>query len=120
VAAYDRFLKTSGYKPTAWEVVLWNRQFDYAGRADGVGWLGSQRVLIDRKTGSVDKSVWLQLTGYRMAWDAMYPTEKIDATYAVLLKGDQTFKLLPNPIEPGADAFWVAAVWMARWHAMVL
>lgn len=120
VAAYDQFLKTSGYKPTAWEVVVWHDQLDYAGRADGVGWLGHERVLLDRKTGSVDRSVWLQLCAYRMAWNAMHPTEKIDKTLAVLLTKDQKFKLLRNPLEPGDEAFWIAALWMARWHKLVI
>lgn len=120
VAAYDKFLKMSSYRPLAWERVVWSKRHDYAGRVDGVGWLGNERVLLDRKTGSIDRSVWIQVTAYRMAWDEMHPTEKIDSTYAVLLKADQTFTLLKNPLEPGAEAFWVAALWMARWHSMVI
>lgn len=118
VAAYDKFLKMSGYTPTAWEVVVWHQQLDYAGRADGVGWLGRDRILLDRKTGSVDRSVWLQLCAYRMAWNALHPTEKIDKTFAVLLKADQSFKLIQNPMEPGDEPFWLAALWMARWHQL--
>jgi hypothetical protein len=120
VAAYERFLRTSGYRPLAWEIVLWSQKLDYAGRADAVGWLGANRVMLDRKTGSVDKSVWLQLAGYRLAWNEMHPTEPIDKTYALLLLSDQSFKLLSNPLEPGDAPYWLAALWMARWHELSL
>jgi len=121
VAAYESFLTTSGYKPTAWESVVCHQRMGYAGKLDGIGWHGTQRVLIDRKTGSVDKSVWLQLTAYRMAHEAMHPQERIDATYAVLLRADQTFSLIKNPLPDGeAEAYWTAAIWLARWHEAAL
>ncbi|MBE3087793.1 MAG: hypothetical protein IMZ71_01555 [Chloroflexi bacterium] len=121
VSAYDRFLHQSEYRPIAWEVVVWHEALDYAGRADGVGWLGTKRIMIDRKTErTLHRAVWLQLTGYRLAWDWLHPTERIDQTYALVLKANQTYDLKPNPLEQSAEPFWIAAIWLARWHDMVL
>ena len=121
VAAYESFLATSGYKPTSWEVVVAHPVLGYAGKLDGIGWLGTQRILIDRKSGSVDKSVWVQLTAYRVAHEFLHPQERIDATYAVLLRADQTFSLIKNPLPDGeAEAYWTAAIWISRWHEAAL
>ncbi len=117
VAAYQKFLDTSGYVPTAWEIVLYNARLKYAGRADGVGWYGVKRIMIDRKTDrTLNRAVWLQLSLYREAWDEMYPTEKIDETYAVKLNDDMTFKLVRNPIDYFYRPFINAAIVMAKWH----
>jgi hypothetical protein len=121
VSAYQRFLSTSGYVPIAWEKISWLPDYNVAGRMDMVGWLGAKRILGDRKTGlAVHKSTWLQLSAYRAMWDRWNPTEKIDQTYALLLKNDMTFQLIPNPIDDGAFAFFAGAVWVHRWQHLVL
>jgi hypothetical protein len=57
---------------------------------------------------------------YRMAWELCHPDQPIDRTYALKLNADMTFELVANPLERAGDPFCVAAVWMARWHALVL
>jgi hypothetical protein len=121
VAAYDKFLRTADYRPIAWEAVLYNPDYDYAGRTDGVGWFGTRRIMIDRKTDrTLHKAVWLQLAAYREAWNRMKPNQKIDQTFALVLRDDMSFELKPNPIEGGDFGFFAAAIWMARWVDMVI
>lgn len=117
VSAYQKFLDTSGYVPLAWETLVYHQPFNYAGRVDGVGWLQTRRIMIDRKTDSaLHRAVWLQLSFYRLAWDTMFPDEPIHATYAVKLQNDMDFRLVRNPIDDGYKQFVSAALWMARWH----
>lgn len=121
VAAYNRFLKLSGYQPIAWEKVLYHPVYDYAGRTDMVGWLGNLRVLGDRKTDKqLHRAVWLQLAAYREAWNVQYPHEPIDQTGALVLKSDTTFEWKPNPLEPGDFPFFVGCIWVARWKKMAI
>lgn len=121
VAAYDRFLRTADYRPLAWEVIVYHAQARYAGRCDGVGWLGTKRILIDRKTDrTLHRSVWLQLGAYREAWNYSRPHEKIDQTFALHLKADMSFELIPNPIEGEDFHYFTAALWLARWNESVL
>jgi hypothetical protein len=121
VAAYDRFLRTSDYRPLAWEVLVYHDQYDYAGRLDGVGWLGTQRILLDRKTDrTLHRAVFLQLAAYKSAWDRSRPCQKIDRTYALHLKADMSFELIPNPIEGEAFHYFTAALWLSRWNTMIL
>lgn len=119
VSAYSRFLDEGKYTPTAWEVVVHHPSLKYAGRCDGVGWLGPRRIMIDRKTDqSLHPAVWLQLAFYRLAWNTAHPQDQIDATYAVKLCNDMTYRLVENPLEPGDIPFVYAAVMMANWHRM--
>lgn len=122
VAAYQRFLKESGYRPIAWEVVLYHPLYDYAGRADMIGWLGGhKRIMADRKTDrSLHKAVWLQLAAYREAWNYFHPTELIDQTFALVLKSNTLYDLVPNPLEPGDFPFFAGAIWVARWNELTL
>lgn len=121
VAAYHRFLRLSGYRPIAWEKVLYHPTYDYAGRSDMIGWFGRKRVMGDRKTDrQLHRAVWLQLAAYREAWNATYPTEPIDETGALILRADTTFEWKPNPLEPGDFPYFVGAMWVARWHKMVV
>jgi hypothetical protein len=118
VAAYRAFLDLSDYRPIAWETIVYSPPpLEYAGKTDAVGWLGPQRVLLDRKTErSLHKAVWVQLGAYKQAWNLCHPTEPIDRTYALVLKADMTFELRPNPIEGEALHYFVAAWWIHRWH----
>jgi hypothetical protein len=120
VSAYQRFLETSGYIPTAWETVSWLPGYNVAGRMDMVGWLGSKRVLIDRKTGSVHRATWLQLAAYKKMHDFWHPSELIDQTYALLLSADMSFRLLPNPVEETAFSYFAGAVWVYQWNRLAL
>ena len=79
------------------------------------------QIMIDRKTErQLHRAVFLQLAAYREAWNLNHPNEKIDQTYALILRADMTFELKPNPLEPGDFPFFVAACWLERWHSMVL
>ena len=121
VASYDLFLRISGYVPLAWEAVVYHPEYDYAGRVDAVGWLGTKRIMVDRKTErSLHRAVWLQLAAYREAWNRVHPNEKIDQTFALVLRDNMSFDLKPNPLEPADFPFFVAACWLERWHSMAL
>lgn len=121
VAGYDKFLRTSEYRPLAWETIVWDPVDNYAGRVDAVGWFRTKRIMIDRKTDkTLHRAVWLQLGAYKHAWDTLYPTQPIDQTYALILRSDMTFQLVPNPIEDSAFHFFRAAIWLGRFNDMVL
>ncbi len=117
LAADSSFRETSGYRAVSWEKIVYHPPpFEFAGRVDSVGWLGSRRILLDRKTDrSLPKSVWVQICAYKKAHEVCHPTEPIDRTYALLLRRDMTFALLANPIEDEAWDYFTAAYWMYRW-----
>ena len=85
--AYRRFLKDTGHEPIASEIELIHEAYGFMGHPDRVGWLHGKRVILDWKnTDSFD--FWpaaLQLSAYKLLWEANHPTELIQATFAVQL-----------------------------------
>jgi hypothetical protein len=122
VAADLSFRDTSGYEPIAWEKIVYHPPpVEFAGKIDSVGWFGTRRILIDRKTDrALHKSVYVQLSAYRRAWAVCHPNEQIDRTYALHLKDDMTFALLANPIEDEGWLYFAAAYWMHKWRSVVI
>lgn len=92
--AYHRFVKESGHEPIASEVQVVHRAWGYRGHIDRVGWLAKHRAILDWKAvATVDeRASALQLAGYRAAWNASHPTEPVDLTGVVQLRGDGTYR----------------------------
>lgn len=92
--AYRRFVKESGHEAVASEVEVIHPAWQYVGHVDRIGWLQGRRVILDWKsTAALDvPAAGLQLAGYRLAWNALHPSETIDTTAAVELHADATYK----------------------------
>lgn len=114
---YLKFLADSGHEPIRSEFEVIHPAWHYRGHPDRVGWLTGRRVLLDWKTAEVIELApcGLQLAGYRLAWNAMHPTEPVDLTAVVQLKADGTYRY--HDLAPAAyeDTFLAAVlVYRAR------
>lgn len=85
--AYQRFLKDTGHEPIASEIELVHITYGFMGHPDRVGWLNGRRVVIDFKyTDAFDFwPVALQLSAYKLLWEANYPQQLIQGTFALQL-----------------------------------
>jgi hypothetical protein len=93
--AYRKFVAESGHEPICSEFEIVHPTWLYCGHPDRIGWLLGRRTLLDWKcTESPDlPAAGRQLSGYRLAWNAQHPTEPIDSTAVVQLKGDGSYRL---------------------------
>lgn len=108
VDAYRTFVAESGYRVIAAEVEVTHPAWRYRGHPDSVGWIGSNRAVLDFKTG-VSDGVAYQLVGYAEAWNAEHPTELITAAACVELRENGTYRV--TEVDLGAaKPVWFAAV----------
>jgi hypothetical protein len=115
--AYLRFLKESGHESVLSEFKVQHPTWHYVGHPDRIGWLCGKRCLLDWKcVDSLDLvPVEYQLAGYKLAWDAERPLERIDIAAAVQLMSDGKYRL--HELEPEkVEHIFLAActVWWAR------
>jgi hypothetical protein len=114
-SGYLKFLAESGHEPLRSEFEVVHPAWAYRGHPDRVGWLNGRRIIPDWKcTDSVDlPPARLQLTGYRLAWNAMHPTEPVDLLAVVQLRPDGTYAF--HDLAPQDDLFLAAVlVYRAR------
>lgn len=105
VKGYQKLLTECKIRPIAIEkkMVVPDFLVDAEGNPIGLGgtpdlicWLNGRRVLIDYKTCAVlSKSTALQLMGYKLLWERLYPNFLIYEWYSLKLKPDGTYKLTP-------------------------
>jgi hypothetical protein len=119
--AYRRFCKETRHEPIRTEFPVEHPAWRYRGRPDRIGYLttagGIRRAVLDWKcVASVDiVYVGRQLAGYRLAWDAMFPTERIDLALCVQLRPDGTYRLHDVSGREHQDVFLAALlVYRAR------
>jgi len=92
--AYRSFLVDSGFVPEVIEQRLVHRAFGFAGTLDRIGTLNGRRALIDLKsTEATVPSVGPQTAAYKAM--AETPGGKIDGRYALLLRKNGTYRLIP-------------------------
>ncbi len=75
VDAWERFRSEKGFVPLLSEQILYSDAWDYAGTVDKIGvWAGSDaHVVVDIKSGVVDKWHRVQVSGYRrLAEDVLH------------------------------------------------
>lgn len=119
IAAFSRFKAASEYVSIASEVRLAHPVYRYAGTGDDIGWFQSERSMLDYKSDyAMHPSVWIQLLLYREAWNYWHPTEKVEATYALVLRKNATYDLRRNPHDADGWPFAVSALWRARWERL--
>jgi hypothetical protein len=116
-SAYLKFLADSGHEPIRSEFEVVHAAWGYRGHPDRLGWLSGRRILLDWKTAEAPElpPAGLQLAAYRLAWNAMHPTEPVDLVAVLQLKADGTYRyhdLAPATYE---DTFLAAVlVYRAR------
>lgn len=104
VKGYQKFISECRIQPIAIEKKLVDPEFlrDAEGNPIGLGgtpdlvcWLNGRRAMIDYKTCAVlSKSTALQLMGYKLLWEKIYPNFLIYEWYSLKLKPDGTYKLV--------------------------
>ena len=115
--AYLDFLADTGHRAMVSEPELIHPAWQYIGHPDRVGWLGKDRVILDWKhVAKVDlKAGRLQLAAYRMAWNALHPTEPVSRCFLVHLATNSDGKArLHDVTDPGADQIFLAALVVFR------
>ena len=115
--SYLDFLAETGHRAIASELELIHPDWQYVGHPDRVGWLGTDRVILDWKhVASVDvRAGRLQLAAYRMAWNALRPTEPVSRCFLVHLptNGDGKARL-HEVTDPGAEQVFLGALIVFR------
>lgn len=117
-SAYLKFLAETGHEPVGSEIEIVHAAWRYVGHIDRVGLHKTERVLIDFKfTDSVDTAASaFQLAGYRLAWTATRPAERIDRSWIVQLKHDGTYRVhdVPRTKWPQHEQVFLAALVVYR------
>ncbi len=76
---------------------MYHPDVPFSGTPDIVAYLPDLGLtLIDIKTGAPYESHQLQLTCYKMLWDALFPEAPIESLYGLYLKGSWISKVEPN------------------------
>lgn len=94
--AYEDFLSVTKYEPIYTEERMFSEIWQYAGTLDSVGWLWSERVLIDVKTTSVihQDAVELQTAAYLALHIENHKTE-IHKRFVLHLRKNGKWSLVP-------------------------
>ncbi len=111
--AFRKFLAESGFEPVAAEFRVEDARWKFCGHPDMWGWLLlKHRALIDVKTSEALDLVPTarQLAGYRLAMEAMRPSEKIDVTAALQLRADGTYRFHELDTRGDAEQEFLAAL----------
>lgn len=105
--AWKKFVKDTDYRCISTERRMVSELYRFAGTADQVGLLNSQRAIIDIKSGAVSPCTSLQLAGYEILYDA--PCKR----FALQIMPDGKYKLTEYK-DRGDRSVFLSAV--ALWH----
>jgi len=121
-SAYLKFLTESGHEPIRSECEVIHPGWGFRGHPDRVGWLNGRRIVLDWKTAeSVDlPPAGRQLAGYRLAWNAMHPTEPVDGIAVVQLKADGTYRFHEVSAAEHEPVFLAAVVVYRAQHRRIV
>lgn len=91
---WRQFVTDIGYRPIIAEATVTSARWGFIGHLDGVGWIGTDRTLVDLKcVATLDPdAVAYQLGGYDIAWSEQRPTEPC-ARYLGLQLLPETYKI---------------------------
>lgn len=107
--AYRNFLKDSGFEPKYSEIEIRSERWGYRGHPDLIGFIGTQRVLIDAKSGMA-KRVQYQLAGYRIAFNEERPQEPIVSALSLQLRRDRTYRAREHDMTEAEPVFQAAVI----------
>ena len=115
---YLRFLEDTKHEPLVSEIELIHPTYGFIGHPDRVGWLNAKRIILDFKyTDSFD--FWptaYQLAAYKLLWEANYPQQPIQCTFALQLSPkDVTYHLRAIEADQYTQTFLAALlIWRAK------
>lgn len=95
LAAWVKFRRESGFRPTSIEHRLYNPVYGYCGTLDRVGQLNDKTSLVDVKSGVAWPSHGPQTAAYAAAVKEQEGV-RVDARYAVYLGADGTYRLVEH------------------------
>jgi len=111
-----KFIADTGFEMIASEQMLYSPTYQIAGTLDLAGPMRNRPgcALIDIKRSLyAGRAVGLQLSGYTIMWDEMYPENRITDRYALVL-GDGDYRLTAYT-DPRDRSVFLAALSMHRW-----
>lgn len=110
---YLRFLEDTHHEPLLSELELVHPTYGFMGHPDRVGWLYGKRVILDWKV-TDSFNFWpvaFQLAAYRLLWEANYPEQLVQATFALQLSPSTgKYQLRPVEAEKYSQTFLAALV----------
>lgn len=131
VHGIERFLRESGFRVEANEFLVWSDHYRFATKPDTLGILGGRRVLINWKTGQVNRPTALQLALEKVATnqrilDGDCPWVEgltkvndhffAEGKYALQLFADGRYKLRPEFTDPGDEPTALGLVYLYHWR----
>jgi hypothetical protein len=113
--AYRKFRNVTGFQPHVIERQVHHDGQMYAGTLDRVGMMKEDRVLIDIKTSESASPSWgLQTAAYMEAYE-LETMEGIDRRYALQLKRDGSYSLVPHTDQMDWPVF-LSALNLYKWR----
>ena len=115
-SSYRKFLVESRHEPLHTEIEVIHPMWHYVGHPDRIGFLNEKRVILDFKYMETVKlaPAVLQMTAYKLAWEAMYPDSPLAGGYVLQLKRDGTYRLHHTPLDQKAEQTFLAALVVYR------
>ena len=112
VRAYEKFLAENEVEWEGSEEIVF-RPGQYAGTLDRRGKVNRKRVLVDLKTGSPDRSHWIQLAAY----NATFPAKDRSGLRVLYLMKDGRYKMAAQTAEETSrsGAIWEAVLTVYLW-----
>lgn len=94
---WKMFLRQTGFEPTHIELLVCSIKYRFAGTLDYAGILNGKRTIVDIKTGtSVPRDACLQTAAYQIAYNEMFPANKVTQRMAVQLCPSGQPKITPH------------------------
>lgn len=95
--SFELWVKNVKPKVVALEYSMYSPNIPFSGTCDIIADIPKKGLsIIDIKTGQPNESHILQLTGYKMLWDELFPEYPINHLYGLYLKGNWISKIEPQ------------------------
>ena len=120
IEAYERFKKEFEHEIIHTEKIIYHPLYLYAGKLDRiisrkVG-RGTDRLVLEIKTGQPHPAAALQLSAYVEAYNSMQETDpKVSESAALYLKDDGNYKLIINKDHESSFSLFLSCLQIVRW-----
>ena len=117
IKSYRAFCRESHFDLVTAELMVGHKELGFAGRMDRLGWMGSDRTILDIKCVATvaHQSTAVQLGAYAGAYEYTYPTQPVQNIMAVQLRPDGTYRIYPYSLAEGWRVFQAALI-VAQWR----